>query len=101
MLPATKAIPKEMLPVVDKPPIQYVVKECVDAGIKTLYWLVVHKNSSAENHFDTSFELVTLKSESSASFLKKSKRFAPDVTSRASTQGVAMGWGTPYYARNR
>ena len=41
MLPATKAIPKEMLPIVDKPLIQYIVNECVDAGIKEII-LVTH-----------------------------------------------------------
>lgn len=57
MLPATKAIPKEMLPVVDKPMIQYVVNEAVAAGIKEIV-LVTHASKNAiENHFDTSFEL--------------------------------------------
>jgi UTP--glucose-1-phosphate uridylyltransferase len=57
MLPATKAIPKEMLPIVDKPLIQYVVNECVAAGVKEII-LVTHSSKNAiENHFDTSFEL--------------------------------------------
>ncbi|GMG87754.1 UTP--glucose-1-phosphate uridylyltransferase GalU [Biformimicrobium ophioploci] len=57
MLPATKAIPKEMLPVVDKPLIQYVVNEAVSAGINEIV-LVTHASKNAiENHFDTSFEL--------------------------------------------
>lgn len=57
MLPATKAIPKEMLPVVDKPLIQYVVNEAVAAGIKEIV-LVTHASKNAiHNHFDTSFEL--------------------------------------------
>ncbi|WP_288708597.1 sugar phosphate nucleotidyltransferase, partial [uncultured Serratia sp.] len=57
MLPATKAIPKEMLPIVDKPLIQYIVNECVAAGIKEII-LVTHSSKNAiENHFDTSFEL--------------------------------------------
>ncbi|NLU19022.1 MAG: GalU regulator GalF [Serratia liquefaciens] len=57
MLPATKAIPKEMLPVVDKPLIQYIVGECAAAGIKEII-LVTHSSKNAiENHFDTSFEL--------------------------------------------
>ena len=42
MLPATKAIPKEMLPLVDKPLIQYVVNECIAAGILKLCWLHTH-----------------------------------------------------------
>lgn len=45
MLPATKAIPKEMLPVVDKPLIQYIVAECVAAGIKDIV-LVTHGNAA-------------------------------------------------------
>lgn len=57
MLPTTKAIPKEMLPIVDKPLIQYIVNECVAAGIKEII-LVTHSSKNAiENHFDTSFEL--------------------------------------------
>lgn len=60
MLPATKAIPKEMLPVVDKPMIQYIVDECVAAGIKEIV-LVTHASKNAvENHFDTSYELEAL-----------------------------------------
>ena len=60
MLPATKAIPKEMLTLVDKPLIQYVVNECVAAGIKEIV-LVTHSSKNAiENHFDTSFELETM-----------------------------------------
>lgn len=57
MLPATKAIPKEMLPVVDKPLIQYVVAEAVAAGIKQIVLVTHSSKNSIENHFDTSFEL--------------------------------------------
>ncbi len=57
MLPATKAIPKEMLPIVDKPVIQFIVNECAQAGIEEII-LVTHSSKNAiENHFDTSFEL--------------------------------------------
>ncbi len=60
MLPATKAIPKEMLPIVDKPMIQYIVDEIVAAGIKEIV-LVTHSSKNAvENHFDTSYELESL-----------------------------------------
>ena len=56
MLPATKAAPKEMLPLVDKPLIQYVVNEAVQAGIKEIV-LITHASKTAiENHFDTSLE---------------------------------------------
>lgn len=57
MLPATKAIPKEMLPVVDKPLIQYVVSEAIAAGIKQIVLVTHSSKNSIENHFDTSFEL--------------------------------------------
>ncbi|EOW5307805.1 UTP--glucose-1-phosphate uridylyltransferase GalF, partial [Escherichia coli] len=60
MLPATKAIPKEMLPIVDKPMIQYIVDEIVAAGVKEIL-LVTHASKNAvENHFDTSYELESL-----------------------------------------
>ena len=57
MLPATKAIPKEMLPIVDKPMIQYVVNEAIAAGIKQIVLVTHASKNSVENHFDTSFEL--------------------------------------------
>jgi len=57
MLPATKAIPKEMLPIVDKPLIQYVVNEAVAAGIKEIILVTHGSKNSIENHFDKSFEL--------------------------------------------
>ena len=56
-LPATKAQPKEMLPVVDKPAIQYVVEEAVAAGIKDILIITGRGKRSLENHFDRSFEL--------------------------------------------
>ena len=54
MLPATKAIPKEMLPLVDKPLIQYVVNECIAAGITEIVLVTHSSKNSIENHFDTS-----------------------------------------------
>lgn len=57
MLPATKAIPKEMLPIVDKPLIQHVVNEAIRAGIKEIVLVTHASKNSIENHFDTSFEL--------------------------------------------
>lgn len=72
MLPATKATPKEMLPLVDKPLIQYVVNEAVKAGIKEIV-LVTHASKNAiENHFDTSFELeATLEARVKRSLLEE------------------------------
>tara|TARA_A100001015_G_C14995332_1_gene715940 strand:- start:607 stop:1491 length:885 start_codon:yes stop_codon:yes gene_type:complete len=57
MLPATKAIPKEMLPIIDKPIIQYVVEEVISAGFEEIILVTHSSKNSIENHFDTSFEL--------------------------------------------
>lgn len=59
-LPATKASPKEMLPVVDKPVIQYVVEEAVEAGIEAILIITGRGKEAIENHFDVSFELEQL-----------------------------------------
>ena len=56
-LPATKAQPKEMLPVVDKPAIQYVVEEAVDAGIDDILVVTGRDKATMEDHFDRSYEL--------------------------------------------
>jgi UTP--glucose-1-phosphate uridylyltransferase len=56
-LPATKAQPKEMLPIVDKPVIQYLVEEAVEAGITDIIIITGRGKRSIEDHFDTSFEL--------------------------------------------
>lgn len=56
-LPATKANPKEMLPIVDKPLIQYAVEEAVAAGITQLIFVTSSSKRSIEDHFDTNFEL--------------------------------------------
>lgn len=56
-LPATKASPKEMLPVVDKPLIQYAVEESVAAGIDTMIFVIGRNKDSIVNHFDKAYEL--------------------------------------------
>ena len=56
-LPATKSMPKEMLPIVDKPLIQYAVEEAADAGIEQFIFVTSKGKSAIENHFDHSFEL--------------------------------------------
>ena len=56
-LPATKSMPKEMLPIVDKPLIQYDVEEAADAGIEQFIFVTSRGKSAIENHFDHSFEL--------------------------------------------
>lgn len=95
MLPATKAIPKEMLTVADKPLIQYIVNECVAAGIKEIV-LVTHSSKNAiENHFDTSFELETmLEKRVKRQLLDEVRSICPkDVTIMHVRQGNAKGLG--------
>jgi UTP--glucose-1-phosphate uridylyltransferase len=95
MLPATKAIPKEMLPVVDKPLIQYVVNECVAAGIKEIVLVTHASKNSIENHFDTSYELEsTLEKRVKRSLLEEVQSIVPKgVTIIQVRQGVANGLG--------
>src|SRR5689334_2958754 len=60
-LPATKAMPKEMLTVVDRPLIQYAVEECLAAGIEEFVFVTGRNKSALEDHFDSAYELeVTL-----------------------------------------
>ncbi|AOT70123.1 UTP--glucose-1-phosphate uridylyltransferase GalU [Geosporobacter ferrireducens] len=56
-LPATKAQPKEMLPIVDKPTLQYIIEEAVESGIEEILIITGRNKSSIENHFDKSVEL--------------------------------------------
>ncbi|PSU14236.1 UTP--glucose-1-phosphate uridylyltransferase [Photobacterium gaetbulicola] len=95
MLPATKAIPKEMLPIVDKPLIQYVVNECVAAGIKEIVLVTHSSKNSIENHFDTSFELeATLEKRVKRQLLDEVQNICPrDVTIMHVRQGQAKGLG--------
>ncbi len=62
-LPATKASPKEMLPLVDKPLIQYVIEEAVASGIESIIIITGRGKSAIEDHFDISFELEKLLEE--------------------------------------
>ena len=56
-LPATKASPKEMLPIVDKPLIQYGVEEAVAAGVDTLVFIIGRTKNAIADHFDKAYEL--------------------------------------------
>ncbi len=76
-LPATKAQPKEMLAVVDKPIIQYVVEEMVDAGIEEIVLVTGQNKRSIEDHFDRSFELeYRLKEAHKLDLLEEVKRIS-------------------------
>jgi len=95
MLPATKAIPKEMLPVVDRPLIEYVVREAIAAGIKEIVLVTHSSKNSIENHFDKSFELeATLEKRVKRQLLAEIQNICPkDVTIMHIRQGEAKGLG--------
>lgn len=59
VLPATKAIPKELLPVVDRPALQYVVDEAIEAGIEHIVFVTGRGKGAIEDYFDLAFELET------------------------------------------
>lgn len=95
MLPATKAIPKEMLPLVDKPLIQYIVAECVSSGICEIILVTHSSKNSIENHFDTSFELeAMLEKRVKRQLLEEVQSICPKhVTIMQVRQGIAKGLG--------
>ncbi|MGQ4276385.1 UTP--glucose-1-phosphate uridylyltransferase GalU [Pseudidiomarina sp. E22-M8] len=95
MLPATKAIPKEMLPLVDRPLIQFIVEECAAAGLTEIILVTHSSKNSIENHFDTSFELeTTLETRVKRQLLAEVQAITPPgVTIMHVRQGVAKGLG--------
>lgn len=95
MLPATKAIPKEMLIVLDKPLIQHVVQEAVEAGITEIVLVTHSSKNSIENHFDTSFELeATLEKRVKRQLLEEVRGIVPKhVTLISVRQPLALGLG--------
>jgi UTP--glucose-1-phosphate uridylyltransferase len=93
-LPATKASPKEMLPLVDKPLIQYVVEEAVASGIESVIIVTGRSKVPMEDHFDISFELERLLEERGKPDLLKEMRAISEMA-RVSyvRQGEALGLG--------
>jgi len=94
-LPATKSIPKEMLPIVDKPLIQYAVEEALEAGIDTLIFVTSRKKHAISDHFDTAFELQTrLAAAGKTDLLARITEIVPENISRVHvTQPEALGLG--------
>src|SRR5579862_7426757 len=83
-LPATKANPKEMLPIVDKPLIQYAVEEAVAAGITELIFVTNSSKRAIEDHFDSNFELeMSLQGKGKQELLDIVKGILPDGVSCA------------------
>ena len=93
-LPATKAQPKEMLPVVDKPAIQYVVEEAVRAGIDDILIITGRGKRSLEDHFDRSIELeVSLEASGKHDQLSEVRGLADLASIHYVRQGEALGLG--------
>ena len=78
-LPATKSSPKEMLPVVDRPAIQYVVEEAVQAGLTDILIITGRNKRAIEDHFDRNFELEYYLEQSGKHALLKEVQFASDL----------------------
>ena len=78
-LPATKSIPKEMLPVVDRPAIQYVVEEAVQAGLTDILIITGRGKRAVEDHFDRNFELEHYLDNAGKHDLLKQVQFASDL----------------------
>jgi UTP--glucose-1-phosphate uridylyltransferase len=94
-LPATKASPKEMLPVVDKPLIQYAVEEAVAAGITDLIFITGRGKRAIEDHFDKAYELeAELQAHGKNKLLKEVRGLLPEgVMCSFTRQSEALGLG--------
>ncbi|QAY73351.1 UTP--glucose-1-phosphate uridylyltransferase GalU [Agromyces protaetiae] len=93
-LPATKAMPKEMLPVVDKPAIQYVVEEAVAAGLDDVLMIIGRNKNALANHFDRVTELEqTLESKGDAGKLERVKESSALADVHFVRQGDPKGLG--------
>jgi UTP--glucose-1-phosphate uridylyltransferase len=93
-LPATKAMPKEMLPLVDRPLIQYVVEEAKDAGIARIVIVTGRGKNAIEDHFDTSFELErTLAEKGKNGLLEEVREVAELIPVSYVRQKQALGLG--------
>lgn len=94
-LPATKAIPKEMLPVVDKPLIQYAVEEALEAGIEQMIFVTGRTKNAIMDHFDKAYELETeLEQRNKNKLLEIVRSIVPDhVSCVYIRQAEALGLG--------
>lgn len=97
-LPATKASPKEMLPLVDKPLIQYSVEEAVASGVDSILIITGRDKTAIENHFDISFELEQLLKEKGKNDMFELVRSISDIAKISYTrQKEALGLGHAIY----
>lgn len=97
-LPATKAQPKEMLPILDKPALQYIVEEIVDAGIEEILIITGRNKESIENHFDKSIELeLELENKKEFKLLEDMRRISSMAKIHYIRQREPLGLGHAIY----
>jgi len=100
-LPATKAMPKEMLPIVDKPTIQYIVEEAIASGIEDIIIVTGKGKRSIEDHFDHAFELEASLIEKKKFEMLEKVRFSSDIEIHYIRQKEPLGLGHAIWcARN-
>ena len=93
-LPATKATPKEMLPIVDKPLIQYAVEEAIEAGFKDLIFITGKSKRAITDHFDSTLERFSNVDEKKAKLMDEMNQIVPkDVSCIYIRQGEPLGLG--------
>jgi UTP--glucose-1-phosphate uridylyltransferase len=94
MLPAAKAVPKELLPILDRPTVQYVVEEAADAGIDDVLFITQRDKRALEDHFDRNAELEDrLKAGKKEAFLESVTKLAGRVQIHAVRQSEQRGLG--------
>src|ERR1700758_11088 len=94
VLPASKVIPKELLPLVDKPTLQYIVEEAVAAGIEEIIFVTSSSKRSIEDHFDVSYELEqTLERKGKRKALEEIRKTQSMATYASVRQPRALGLG--------
>ena len=94
VLPATKALPKEMLTIVDKPSLQYIVEELVASGITDIVIITGRNKNSIEDHFDFSYELEnTLKNDNKLELLEKVSHISNIANIYYVRQNMPLGLG--------
>lgn len=102
LLPSTKAMPKEMLPIIDKPTIQYIIEEAVESGIKDIIIVTGKGKKAIEDHFDTSMLLEeTLKNKGKITILNEMQSISQLANIHYIRQGIPKGLGHAIWcARN-
>ena len=101
-LPATKALPKEMLPIVDKPNLQYIIEEAIASGIEDIIIVTGRNKKSMEDHFDKSIELeLLLKKTGKLELLETVENISNLVDIHYMRQKEPLGFRTCYFMHEK